>query len=186
MSVFDHGIGEEIPFTLFGWVDDKLVMVCQTTDVFSKDKNLRFHAIRQAGIVLRKGWACTALTFMAEGYCAIDTKSIEPQQPLAEQFASGNNAVAECLSFMHVELDDIEIMTVPYKYELGRRVTYGKPKRYPQNGDSAYQFPLLLQKTLTHHDPVDLPNDVEMFYATLANGLLDTGIDCQWWDILDG
>lgn len=185
MSVFDHGIGEELPFTMLGWVDDKLVMVCQTTNVFGLDRNLRFHSMRQAAVVLRRAWACTAVTFVAEGYCAINAKSINLTLPLSEQFASGNEAVAECLSFMHVELEDMQIITLPYKYELGRRVTYGKPKKYPQNGDSAYQYPLALQKSLISNEPVDLPEDIETFYASVANGLLDIGIDCQWWDILE-
>jgi hypothetical protein len=182
-AVYDYGIGEEIPFTLLGWVDDCLAMVCQINDP-TASKMKRFEAIYQAAIVLRRGWACTSFTFIAEGFCITDRTRADMSTPLAQQFADGNTAVAECLTFMHSDIDYMHILMVPYRYGLGRSVSYADPIKYPDRTDSAYAFPRLLQKSLGF-DADDLPEDRETFYATLVDGLEDMGVDCQWWDILE-
>ena len=162
ISVEEEGIGEELPFTLFGWVNDDLTIICQTS-VALLDKKQRFDAIIQAAVIFRKAWGCTSLSFVAEGFCATDPTAIRYDQPLAIQFASGNQTVMECLTVMHVESNSINILTVPYKYGLGRTVSYGKPRMYPQNGDTAYSYPTLLRSTLGL-TPELVPEYSDVFY----------------------
>lgn len=183
-SVFEFGIGEEVPFTLLGWVDDQLALICQTSEMFD-DRTLRFQAIQKAAHVLRRAWGCTSLTFAAEGFCALDSDSFDKTIPLPEQFASGNKSVAECLTFMHVDIDDINIVTVPYKYGLGRSISYGLPRVFPKSDNPAYAFPLVLQKSFDANIE-ELPDDYKTFYDTIASGLLDIGIRCQWLDTKNG
>lgn len=182
VSVYEDGIGEEVPFTLFGWRDDSLIATCQTGRVYT-DKMLRFHAIAHTTGILRRGWGATACTFLAEGFCVLDEEKIISGVPLPEQFAAGNVAVAECLTFMHVEQDRIIILTLPYKYELGRMVSYGEVRRYAreQYDDNAYAFPLRLQR-LINGEIAPAPEDLETYYATLSHGLMEMGMECEWWN----
>lgn len=179
--VFDNGIGEELPFTLFGWTGDTLAIVCQTGNVYT-DKQLRFHGIAHTASVIRKGWGCDALTFVAEGYCVVDINNINTKVPLAEQFANGIEAVAECLTFMHVEQDSLTICALPYKYGLGREVYFGLNIKYALNSDNPmFDFPKRLQRALLN-DILPPPEDVETYYETIAAGLTEMGIFCEWWN----
>lgn len=179
ISVKLDGIGEEIPFTIFGWVDDKLAAVCQTGSVYT-DRMLRFHGIAHTASILRRGWGATAYTFIAEGFCVLK-QGETTKEPLAKQFAEGNPAVAECLTFMHVECDSINIFTLPYKYGIGRSVAYGNLHRLEGGDENAYHFPFRLQRLLDQESQ-ELPDDTESYYEMLASGLTEMGILCEWWD----
>ena len=180
-SVYDHGIGEEIPFTLFGWNDDSLTIICQTGSAY-KEKSLRFHGIAHTSSVIRKGWGCNALTFVAEGYCMTNIDNMNTEIPLAEQFANGIEAVMECLTFMHVEQDSITICATPYKYGLGREVYFSDTIKYSVNPENAmFAFPKRLQQTL-HVEIPEPPEDLDTYYETIVDGLIEMGIFCEWWN----
>lgn len=179
LIVHEEGIGEEIPFTLFGWVNDRLAVVCQCTSTIETPVE-RFVAIRQSAYVLRRAWGCDSFTFIAEGFCVIDQNKVDLKRPLSEQYAEGNQDVAECLTYMHVDQNSIEIMTTPYKCGLGRQVTFGSLRPYPRSDDNAYKFPTLIQQTLD--DKIDeTPEEAKTFYDTISLGLLKIGIACKWW-----
>lgn len=178
--VKDEGIGEEIPFTLFGWVDDRLAVVCQSTAALETPVE-RFMSIKQASYVLRRAWGCDSFTFIAEGFCVLDEKKVETRRSLAEQYAEGNQNVAECLTFMHVDPQSIEILTTPYKCGLGRVVTFGSLRPYPRSDDNAYRFPILLQNAL-EYEIEETPEEAKTFYDTISIGLLKIGVACKWWD----
>ena len=181
-SVFEYGIGEELPFTLYGWVGEKLAAICQVPNRYS-DKMLRFQAVAEVTTVLRRAWGITAVTFMAEGFCSLDDAAVDRSTPLPLQFAGGNDAVVECLTFMHVEFDDMIIFASPYKYGLGRIVSFGKTKKYPRANDSAYAFPSRLQDILQREPWHDTPEDSASYFEAVADGLGDMGIECEWWNI---
>lgn len=178
-SVQLDGIGEELPFTLFGWTDDKLAAICQTGSVYT-DRMLRFHGIAHTASIFRRGWGATAYTFIAEGFCVLQENETLANVPLAKQFADGNSAVAECLTFMHVESDTINIFTLPYKYALGRQVSYGQLHLLDERDENAFHFPLRLQKYLSQ-DVAEPPEDLESYYEMIVGGLMEMGIICEWW-----
>lgn len=177
--VQEEGIGEEIPFTLFGWTDDRLVVVCQCTSTIETQME-RFIAIRQSAHILRRAWGCDSFTFIAEGFCVLDEELVDLKRSLSEQYAEGNSNVAECLTFMHVDSESIEIMTTPYKCGLGRKVTFGSLRPYPRSDDNAYKFPTLLQHAL-HNEIEETPEEAKTFYDTISMGLLKIGVACKWW-----
>lgn len=177
--VKEEGIGEEIPFTLFGWVDDRLAVVCQCTSTI-ENQVARFMAIRQAAYVLRRAWGCDSFTFIAEGFCVLNEQLVDLKRSLAEQYAEGNENVAECLTYMHVAPDSIQILTTPYKCGLGREVTFGSLRPYPRSDDNAYKFPTLLQLALDN-EIEETPEEAKTFYDTISLGLLKIGVACKWW-----
>lgn len=177
-AVLEYGIGEELQFNLYGWIDDRLAIICGTDPALQFDRDARFHAILEAAIITRRGWGITAYTFIAEGFCAIDIAGIDRRRPLHEQYLENNN-VAECLCFMHVEKDSVQILTVPFKYELGRKMSYGMPSRYPDDDDPSYIYPRMLQKALDLEVMTDTI-DEDAFFEALAFGLQEKGIHCQW------
>lgn len=177
-AVDEFGIGEELQFNLYGWVDDRLAIICGTDPSMHSDREARFQAILEAAIITRRGWGVTAFTFIAEGFCAINLDDIDRKRPLHEQYLQ-NNSVAECLCFMHIEQDEVQILTVPFKYGLGRTVSYGLPIRYTDDEDISFVYPRMIQKALELEVMTD-DLDPEAFFEALAYGLMEKGIHCQW------
>lgn len=179
LSVHEYGIGEELPYVLIGWVDDQVVMVCQPRHQRASRSD-RLGAIHKAAFVLRRAWGCTSFTFIAESFGVLNKGSLVPDVALAQQFADGNKDVVECLTFVHVEPDDMDIVMIPYKYGLSRTVSFGAAKLYPKTDDGGLEFPKLLMDAL-NLDPVDPPEDVDEYFFSIVEGLREFGIDCIEW-----
>lgn len=128
--VDEEGIGEDLTFNLFGWRDDRMVIVAQLAPALMEDKKTRLKRLVAAATVFRTGFGCDALSFGAEGFCVVgDGESIEGV-PLSEQFAT-NKDVRECITVLQVG-KEVDMAAVPYRYDVGRKVVFGNPARNPE------------------------------------------------------
>lgn len=178
--VEDEGIGEDVPFTLFGWQDSRLIVVAQLHhSLMKEDHTQRLARVYFCASMFRMGWAVNALTFMAEAYCS-DNPEETAGYPLDNLFASGNKSVSECITLTHAEGRDVSLVLVPYKIGLGRKVDWSLPvhqKEAKGLRDSVY--PQLLLECLAL-DVKDMPEDTEMFYEHLIDGLTAKGFSVDF------
>lgn len=115
-AVKQFGIGEDLAFTLFGWVGDSLAVVSNMH--YSKmriDPFERVKLVHKAACMIRKTWGVTDFTFMAEAFCSFDIDQTR-NKDLRELFIQGEIDVRECLTFTHVNDNDVEVVSMPYRY----------------------------------------------------------------------
>lgn len=138
-AVTEDGIGEDIAFSLMVWRDDGLTAVCQLDDeLMDEEPDERLRRTVEVAAICRRGFDATAFTFVTEGYCATDPDSVDPDMPLSVQFVS-NRDVSECLTLTHLEAGNTYLAALPYRYEVGRKVTWEAPMRY-LSADSPNHF----------------------------------------------
>jgi hypothetical protein len=139
-AVAEEGIGEDVPFTLMVWKDTGLTAVCQLdSDLIDEHPEERLIRTIEVAAICRRGFDATALTFVAEGYCATDPMAIDQTVPLSSQFVE-NSHIQECLTLTHVEAGNIYLCAVPYNYEVGRKMRWGVPMRYVYQPEASNQF----------------------------------------------
>lgn len=163
--VRDHGIGEEVRTTLFGWRDDRLIQVAQATaDVMRTSPEHRTLVFSRAGFVFRRGFACDELTLLSEGWCATTSA---PRQELPQRFADGDRDVHECLVVTHVDQDaQVTVAASPYTYGLARRVSFD-PQVYLYR-DSTDGLPFIGMFQMALGADADLVGSAPMLLDQLA------------------
>lgn len=178
--VEEEGIGEDLPFTLFGWKDSVLTVVGQLhPPLMREDQTQRLARVYFCASMFRMGWGVDAMTFMAEAYCS-DKPDETSGHPLDSLFASGNKNVSECITFTHVDENEMSLVLVPYKIGLGRKVEW-EPAVHQGEAkglrDSAY--PQLLTECLSL-DVHELPPNLEQYYNFLIEGLAIKGFSVDF------
>ena len=128
--VQEFGIGEELSFNFFGWQREYLAVVCQLDKQFMRDLPIeRFQKASSLCVALRQYWGVTALTFLAEGYHSFDPVTTK-NKDLSKAFIDNPETVSECLAIVHSEINplngliDTTLVSMPYKYELGRNIVW--------------------------------------------------------------
>lgn len=178
--VSEHGLGEDLPITLFGWIDQKLTIIAQLRPEYMKiDPEERLKKISFCATVLRKGWDVGSFTFVAEAFCSSDPEKTRGL-PLDWAFVQPDSAVRECITFTHVEKDFCALVMAPYKQALGRKIEWDETvhqKNASGLRDAAYPATLTDVLSLEKHE---MPEDADEFYATLAAGLEYEGFDIQF------
>ena len=182
--VQQDGIGEDLSFNLMAWSDDELCVVAQLSQSFMSDHEDRFARLIQAACILRQGWRATAFTLVAEGYCSTDASGSKGKD-LAQLFSSPSaDFVKECLSFTHVEDEDVLFVAVPYTYFPPRLVEFGGALQHRGVGvlrDPRYPMALLRALDLDierDEDEIDLDEDI--LRAVLAEGVRDLGFEIHY------
>lgn len=128
-TVMEDGIGEDLCYNVMGWKDHSLTSIFQLKREFATDPS-RLTRTLDAIAVARFGFDIDAVTFIAEGYCAMDPEKVDHTRPLSEQFVD-NHEIRECITVTHIEDGVTEIVALPYSYAIPRRVQWSQPLRYP-------------------------------------------------------
>jgi len=127
--VGEFGVGEDLPFSFFGWVGGELVVVGSfSVELMRLPVSGRLGFVRRVGEVFRQVFGCDSVSFVAEGFVSL-VPGVTSGLCLRGEFAGGNEGVFECLSVAHVCLGvggvpEVVLVSVPYFYE-GRSVVWG-------------------------------------------------------------
>ena len=131
VTILEDGIGEDLSFNLLVWRGRALTAVCQlSASLKDDDPAARLSRTVEAAILCRTGFEATQFTFIAEGYCATDPAQIDHTKTLAEQFVT-NKAVRECLTITHLDGNEVRVISMPYSYDVGRKVIFDHPFEAP-------------------------------------------------------
>jgi hypothetical protein len=156
VTVQEFGVGEDLCFNFMGWNEEDLVIVCQIRrDLMLLDPELRLEKCAQLCRALRRFWGITAITMIAEGYCSLDAKKTKGVE-LAKDFCKPDSAVEECITITHAEIIentiiDINLIALPYVYELGRTVNWLEMLSYPSRAEQVLRnagYPRMLEDCL--------------------------------------
>lgn len=186
MTVSEEGIGEDININLFCWKNDNLASIIQLKDTHHIEKQERIDRLTKAACIMRRGWGISEITFVAEGYCSFkpsETKGVD----LAKLFAEADSPVSECISFTHIKEDDIIFISVPYSLKIGKHVEFGNALWYSGIDimrDLTYAAVLRASLKLDSIDLDEEEVDRESFYASLAEGVTNTGFEVFYRDDL--
>lgn len=131
--VEDYGIGEDLPFTFFFWGGGALYMAVQ----LQKEKMIlpvedRIARCGDMCAAICSFWQTSAISFIAEGFETLDKSKLKGRE-LRQAFIEEDNLVSECLTVTHCERNSINnkyeltLLSLPYEYELGRKVDWGRP-----------------------------------------------------------
>lgn len=177
--VMEEGIGEDLPFTIFGWRDGYLIIVAQLEPSLMKmDYSDRLQRVSFCCNLFRMGWQVDAITFMAEGYCSTNPDKTQGK-PLDLLYAENEKAVSECLTFTHCDEEGISLVMVSFTIGLGRVIHWGEATHQRQpDGLRDAQFPYAISMALSQ--PVrQKPEDEDDFFNTLTEGLISRGFNVE-------
>lgn len=180
-GVQEWGLGEDLTFTLFGWVGNRLgVISTLASNLMAEPQPRRIERVANAARILRLGWGVDEFVFMAEGFVSSDSeKSVG--KDLRALFTEKDSPVEECLTLSFITATDWEVVTAPYRLGLGRKVEWLPLMRTRDSQtlrDSVY--PRVIQASLTLMKVRPPEHHPDIFYETLAAGLEDEGFGTQW------
>ena len=184
MAVTEEGVGEDINITVFCWRGASLLSVIQLSNTFGLSRDERVNRMTQGCCLMRRGWGVDSFTMIAEGYCSLSPANTNGES-LYELFTQPNSPVKECIAITHVEADSYLFVSVPYTVTVGRKVQFDNPLWY--RGRDALRdlaYPATMRAALGL-PPVDLDDervDKEVFFATLADGMMAFGFEVFYRD----
>lgn len=123
--VSEEGIGSDVaPCVIAFDQDDQCIGWAQMTESVS-DRLDQYQRLALVAGMMRAGWHANAIVFAIEGYLLIGNSETDEEVSLAKQFADGNKNVHECISIVYGnDSGSIMAMSIPYKQEIGRKVTW--------------------------------------------------------------
>lgn len=149
-AVKQFGIGEDIQPTIFGWMQDKLVMVATLAPKVAKPK--RYEAFYMATVAMRRGFEADAVTLVLDGYFATPQTEDAPEV----RFAAGDEAATEALIAVHVPAEAPTTLSVlPYQVGFGRVVTFKDQVGVPMAQEVAYSEGLREALAMPLGTPID-------------------------------
>jgi hypothetical protein len=153
--VEDHGIGEDLPFTFFFWRDGYIVFAVQ---LLKQHMNLavldRLSKCSDMSSAICSCWGITGISFVAEGFETLDKQKLDGRE-LRQAFIEEEGLVSECLTVTHCEINPINnkfeltLLSLPYSYELGRNVSWGKPLGFTSGMDKVLKSSAVSQMLIT-------------------------------------
>ena len=151
-AVEQWGIGEDLPPTLFGWVDDDLRMVCTISTQLSKAR--RFEAMLMCVVALRRGFEATSITILHDGYFS----AVESDTDIVVRYAQGDQDVTETLLSIYVGAEESFMLFQPYQVGLGRVVEFIAPpfERKDLDPEVAYVTGIRQALTAPRGSPIDV------------------------------
>lgn len=185
--VSEYGIGEELPVNLFGWNGDKLGVVAQIDSGWGDmdDHEDRIERTSMAANALRTGWKVDAFTMVAEAFVSTkprDTKN----DTLSSQYAEGSGDIRECLTAVHVGIDEHEVVEIqviaqPFDIEVGKKVVFGDILHAPNPGmfrESGYVE--CLEESLMELQPTQI-EDEEAIRAMRVELMMMVADEAGWF-----
>lgn len=180
-GVKEYGLGEDLSFTLFGWRGDTLAVVSTlASNLMMEPQPRRVRRVAGATSIIRQGWGIDEFIFLAEGFVSTDSER-SLGRDLREVFIEKDSPVSECLTLTFVAAQDYEVVTAPYRVDLGRQVTWNPLMRTRDSEtlrDSIY--PAVIQRSLALPKQPMPPDFVDIYYETLSTGLEEQGFNTQW------
>jgi len=180
------GIGEDMNQTLYGWKGSQLAVVTRMTDAMArKSPEDRFIAVSEASAIMRRGWAATEITMVAEGY--VSDLPVETEgKYFAKEFANGNKNIKEAITVTHVANEEVSFVTKPYTYSVPKTVVWEEenfiPFRQRVVGTDGL-YPLLFCKALELAVDKRLANEPGVitpdFYDALTVAMIDVGFETK-------
>ena len=180
-AVKEFGIGEDLPFTIFGWNGAYLICVAQLSYEFMlDDPKERVGKTAFCATLLRRGWACDSFTFMAEGYASSDIERTKGRS-LNEVFVEPDSPVDECLTFTHVDSEGPHLVIVPYRQEVGRRVVWSNAQFQKEaQGLRDAIYPSVFMEALKVEPDYDDYENHLTYQMTLVEGMAIAGFTVQF------
>lgn len=168
-SVASDGVGEDLNFNFFGWVDSSLRIICQMSKSAMRESHPdRFAASTHLCMALRRYWGVTDITMVAEGFISLDPLTTRGKD-LKRLFADTGD-IGECITVTHAYMDPmseptkpaVSLVAIPYIYGLGRKVEWQKMLAAPDDGVKILResmYPQMLMRVLTEKVEKDVPDD---------------------------
>lgn len=125
--VSEEGIGSDIAPCVIAFNEyDQCIGWAQMTES-ANDRLDQYQRLALVAGMMRAGWHAHAVVFAIEGYLLIGNSEDDEGTGLAKLFAAGRENVHECISLVYGDaFGSIRSMSIPYKQELGRKVTWMK------------------------------------------------------------
>jgi hypothetical protein len=184
-TVNDGGIGEDMNINLFCWRGSELVSILQLSNTHRMERDERLERLTRAACIKRQGWGVDSFTFVAEGYCSLKPSQTK-NQDLAFLFAQPNSPVTECLSFTQLGSDNPIFISLPYKINVGRKVTFGEALWYSAlDVMRDLTYAATLNASLKLEDKSEEPFEArETYFKTLADEIQKIGFEVFYRDDL--
>lgn len=152
--VKEAGIGEDLPFTFFGWKHNELAVMAQMDyDLMNLDLYDRFDKSAKVCQALRQFWGIDELTMVAEGFLSYDPIATSGKS-LRDAFIK-NEGVSECITLSHAFTFDgepkITVVAMPYSY-AAKEVVWHKMVATPNEASRLFResiFPALLIRVVS-------------------------------------
>lgn len=166
--VEDFGIGEDLPFTFFFWTGGTLYMAVQLRrERMTMPVEGRIDVCREMCSAVCSFWDTTAISFIAEGFESLDKSKLNGRD-LRQAFIEGEELVSECLTVTHCEKNlinhkyELTLLSLPYEYELGRKVDWGRPVGFTNGMDKILKtsaISRMLMGALENVAPAEVEDD---------------------------
>lgn len=132
---------------------------------------------------MRTGWSADGLALLFEAFVGVGPA--RDGENLAVEFANGNEHVHECLLVIAADdQDDAIVCALPYRYGLGRTITWGDPLSEAAVPATAGPYLLMLSRVM-EATKVPMPADTEAAIASVADMIADVGFVVQTFDDVD-
>lgn len=180
MAVSEMGVGEDLTFSLFGWQRENMKAIATLSqELMAEEPEKRLERVAVAATVLRKGWGCDSLSFVAEAFCSTDAE-VTRGKDLRAMFTKAGSPVYECLTVTHVDRNSVMLVTQPYRVGLGRKVEWlDTLVNDDAKGLRDAKYPAILGAIL-HMDAEPFAGASDAFYEALAEGMAEDGFHVQW------
>lgn len=183
-TVKQFGIGEDTSITIYFWKESTLKAICaMSIQLMSKSHEYRFAKVADVVCIMRQSLAADSVTMIAEGYISLDPEATD-KQDLAAAFVKMPGVVKECLTFTHVQSDQVIFIVKPYTYTVPRLLTWEDeiftPGRTVMRGGNG-RYPLMFSKVMEEVIPTVIPGDLETYYETIAKGIRKLGFEVSWF-----
>ena len=181
LIVKSEGVGEDLAFNFFAWRNNKPFVCAQLESRYMKENHQRrFARCYELMRILRFNLGIESLTFVAEGFVAQTPQNKE----LSLAFLEPNSTVKECLTVIHCDenrassVPDIYLFSMPYKYSIGKQVSWGHLMEFSQNATNTikkYSYPAMLYSAFKRQIDEELSStslDPEIINEILNHGFL--------------
>lgn len=168
------GIGTDLRPAVFGWRDDRCIGYAQLKNV-EKDDLLQLAKISEAAGLMRSGWGIEAAVLGSENFVA--TGADHNDDSLAKRFAEGDTNVVETITVLAVHLDEALVLSMPYRYEIGRTVAWDTPLLL-EGVPMAAEYPSSLARALT----AEPEPDTETVRVATAHTLSELGFAVRTYE----
>ncbi len=172
-----RGVGEDLPFSFFGWKHNDLAIAVQMDyDLMNLPLYERFDKSLKVCLALRHYWGIDELTMVAEGFLSYDPIATSGRS-LREAFIK-NEKVSECITLSHAfwteEKPQITVVAMPYSYDK-TTVVWDTMIATPNEASRLFResiFPALLLRTITEKTN---PNSDSAMRDRIAQEMADDG-----------
>lgn len=185
--VSEDGIGSDLPplVAAFDVNHDPIGQAQVATS--SESREDQFRRLIAVAALMRSGWHAESLAIALEGYLVLNS-SEKITAPLVSQFAEGNPNVVECISVIFATADGYKaIFSLPYKIELGRKITWlTSHQQFHENDEASGIYPDVLYEIFEITQLVRYSEAVpsEIALMAVATEIVDRGfhVVCQMLD----